>query len=75
MIIYFLAALSIALNIAVSMHVFRDHHRLGYEKVAETGLIWVLPIFGALVSLCITIESPAKVREYEEIRKFFSASR
>lgn len=74
MILYSLLILTVVLNIAVSRHVFRDQYRLGYEKTAEIGLIWVLPIMGALVSLCITFQGPAKVREYEDIRKFFSTS-
>ena len=59
----------------VTLHVIRDERRRGYEKVAESGLIWILPVLGALVSLCITFQGPAKVREYEDIRKFFSYSR
>ena len=74
MILYTLLILAVLLNIAVSRHVFHDHYRLGYEKVAEIGLIWVLPIMGALISLCITFQGPASVREYEDIRKFFRTS-
>jgi hypothetical protein len=71
MILYSLIAFTIILNIGVSRHVYLSSLRLGYEKVAEIGLIWVLPIMGALVSLCITYQSPARVREYENINRFF----
>ena len=70
-----LAMFIFALNMVVSIHVIRDHHRLGYEKVAEIGLIWVLPIMGPLVSLCITFQGPEQIREYEDIQKFFNTSR
>ncbi len=70
-----IAILFCVLNLVVSMHVIRDHHRLGYEKVAEIGLIWVLPIMGPLVSICITLQGPHKIREYEDIQKFFISSR
>jgi len=68
-----LVILTVVLNVAVSRHVHQDNRRLGYEKVAEIGLIWVLPIMGALISLCITFQNPAKVREYEDTGKFFSS--
>jgi len=73
MILYLFAiAIAIAaLNIVTTRHVLRDDRRLGYEKVAETGLIWIVPVMGALVSVCITLQSPSKIREYEDINKFF----
>ena len=73
--IYLIIFLVAVLNSLVTLHVIRDERRRGYEKVAESGLIWILPVLGALVSLCITFQGPAKVREYEDIRKFFSYSR
>jgi len=72
MIIFLAAFLITILNVAVTIHIIRDNYRLVYEKVAETGLIWIVPVFGALVSLCITLQGPAKIREYEDIMKFFS---
>ncbi len=75
MIIYLVAILIVVLNIVVTIHVIRDSHRRGYEKAAETGLIWVLPLFGALVSLCITFQGPTKVRQYENVMKFFNYTR
>lgn len=75
MTIYLIATLIIVLNILITLHVIRDDHRRRYEKIAETGLIWVLPFFGALVSLCITFQGPAKVREYEDVMKFFNYTR
>ena len=73
--IYLIIFLVAVLNSLVTLHVIRDERRRGYEKVAESGLIWILPVLGALVSLCITFQGSAKVREYEDIRKFFSYSR
>lgn len=70
--IYLAVVLIVVLNVIVTVHVNRDPHRLGYEKFAETGLIWILPLFGALVSLCITFQGPAKVREYEDIMRFLN---
>ena len=72
--LFILTVVTLALNILVSTHVFRDDRRLGYEKVAEIGLIWLVPIFGALTSICISYQNPARVREYEDIRKFWTAS-
>ena len=69
-----LAIVALVLNLLVTTQVFRDDRRLGYEKVAEIGLIWVVPVFGALISVCISYQSPAGVREYEDIRRFWSAS-
>ncbi|GAB5500743.1 MAG: hypothetical protein PsegKO_30540 [Pseudohongiellaceae bacterium] len=66
--------LLLVLNIAVSRHVYMNGQRLRYEKIAEIGLIWILPFFGALVSLCITAQGPSRVREYEDVGKFFGAS-
>jgi len=71
MILYLSAIAIVALNIAATRHVLRDGQRLGYEKAAEIGLIWILPIMGALVSVCISLQGPSKVREYEDINKFF----
>jgi len=71
MIIYFLAIALVALDIAATKHVLLDDKRLGYEKAAETGLIWILPVMGALISVCISLQGPSNVREYEDIRKFF----
>lgn len=71
---YLLIILIVALNIATSIYVLRDDRRLGYEKAAEIGLIWILPVAGALVSIGITLHGPEKVREYEAIEKFFRRS-
>ncbi len=72
MIIYITVFMIVVLNFLVTSHVIRDDQRRGYEKLAESGLIWIVPVIGALVSLCITIQGPAKIREYEDVRKFFT---
>jgi len=74
MILYFVAFGIVALNIAATRHVFRDGRRLGYEKAAEIGLIWILPVVGALVTACISLQGPSGVREYEDLQKFFRSS-
>lgn len=74
MIPYLLVIAIVALNVAATRHVLRDGRRLRYEKAAEIGLIWILPVMGALVSVCISLQSPSKVREYEDINKFFRTS-
>jgi len=74
MILYLLVILVTALNIATTNHALRDDRRLIYEKAAEIGLIWILPVMGALVSICITLHGPARVREYGDIQKFFRTS-
>jgi len=71
---YLFAIAVVALNVAATTHVLQDRQRLGYEKTAEIGLIWILPVIGALVSVCITLQGPSKVREYEEINNFFRDS-
>ena len=68
MIIYLLIVLIAFLNVIVTRHVMKDERRYKYEKIA------VLPIFGALTSLCITFQNPERVREYEDILKFFKYS-
>jgi hypothetical protein len=74
MFLYLLAIAIIALNIAATSHVFRDGQRLAYEKAAEIGLIWIVPVMGALVSVCISLQGPSRIREYEDIGKFFRTS-
>lgn len=74
MIVILLAIAILALNIVATRHVLRDSQRLRYEKAAEIGLIWVLPVFGALVSACISLQGPSRVREYEDINEFFRTS-
>lgn len=75
MTVYLLAIAILALNIAATRHVLRDSKRPGYEKAAETGLIWIVPVIGALVSACISLQGPSNVREYEDINEFFRTSR
>jgi len=73
--IAFLLAIAIpALNVAVTRQILRDGQRLSYEKAAEIGLVWIVPVFGALVSACISLQGPSKVREYEDINEFFRTS-
>lgn len=74
MTVFLLAIATLALNIAATRHVLRDGQRLRYEKAAEIGLIWVLPVFGALVSACISLQGPSRVREYEDMDEFFRTS-
>ncbi len=46
-----------------------------YERFAEVGLIWLVPVFGALVSLCISFDGLSRVREYENVMRFFGYSK
>ncbi len=61
------AFLLLIANILTTRHVWRDHRRTTGEKVAETGLVWLVPIFGLLVALAISLDGPEKVREADPI--------
>ena len=57
-----IAAVVLVFNSLVSRHVWADHRRTKQERIAEVGLIWCVPVFGGLVALAISAESPAAVR-------------
>lgn len=56
------ALMLIAINLLATCLVVCDSRRHLSEVVAECGLIWLAPLFGALVSLAIGASGPAKVR-------------
>jgi len=49
-------------NILTTRHILLDQRRTKGEKLAETGLVWLVPAFGLLVSLAISLDGPAAVR-------------
>lgn len=49
-------------NGVVSRHVWADRRRTKQERIAEVGLIWCVPVFGGLVALAISAETPERVR-------------
>jgi len=52
----------VLLNLLATVLAIRDKRRLLSEVVAEVGLIWLVPFFGALVSLAIGASGPETVR-------------
>lgn len=68
--VYIVILLIVVLNALITVHVISDERRRRFEKVAETGLIWIIPVLGILVSICITLQGSEKVREYEDMGKF-----
>jgi len=61
--ILLLAALALVLlNLIAMVLAIRDRRRLRSEVVAEVGLIWFVPLLGALVSLAIGASGPEAVR-------------
>lgn len=63
---YFFMALAVYLvtaNIIITRFIWRDSRRTTSEKVAESGLVWLVPFFGHLVALAISLEGPETVRE------------
>ena len=68
--VYIVILLIVVLNAPITVHVILDERRRRFEKVAETGLIWIIPVLGIIVSICITLQGSEKVREYEDMGKF-----
>jgi len=61
--ILLLTALALVLlNLIAMFLAMRDKRRLCSEVVAEVGFIWLVPFFGALVSLAIGVSGPEAVR-------------
>ena len=73
--IYFIAFVIVVVNLLVSTCVLRDKHRSRQEKTLETVLIWLLPILGALQSMCISCRDPQRAKEFEDIEKSFNSLR
>ena len=65
----------VLLNALVTRQVVRDPRRCLYERFAEAGLIWLVPVFGALVSLCVSFDGSARVREYGNVMRSFGYSK
>jgi len=64
--LYLLIGLAVYLvlaNLLISRYVWRDSERKMNEKIAETGLVWLVPFFGHLVVLGISLEGAEKVRK------------
>lgn len=62
-----LAFLLLIANILTTRHIWLDHRRTSGETVAETGLVWLVPFFGLLVALAISLDGPEKVRKVDPI--------
>lgn len=63
---YFLMGLAvylIAANILITRYIWRDNRRTTDEKIAESGLVWVVPFFGHLVALAISLDGPETDRK------------
>ncbi|MFU8832306.1 MAG: hypothetical protein ACNA7J_09140 [Wenzhouxiangella sp.] len=58
-----LASYLVIANILISRYVWRDSQRTMTEKIAETGLVWLVPFFGHLLALAISLEGPETVRK------------
>ena len=71
----YLIAFLVVVNLLVSACVLRDRHRSSNEKIIETVLIWLLPVFGALMSVCIFCRDPQRAKEIEDIEKSFNSLR
>jgi len=52
----------VLLNLLATVLAIRDERRRLSEIVAEAGLIWLVPFFGALVSFAIGASGPETVR-------------
>lgn len=62
-----LAVYLVAANILITRHIWRDSRRTTDEKIAESGLVWVVPFFGHLVALAISLDGPETVRKADPI--------
>lgn len=65
---YLFAGLAVYLllaNMIITRHVWKHERRTNEEKVAETGLIWLVPFFGHFIALAISLEGPENVRKVE----------
>ncbi len=58
-----LAIYLVLVNILITRHIWRDSRRTTHEKIAESGLVWVVPFFGHLVALAISLDGPESVRK------------
>lgn len=58
-----LAIYLVAANILITRFILRDSRRTRSEKIAEFGLIWLVPFFGHLVALAISLEGPETARQ------------
>lgn len=67
--IYILISGLVILNLLVSACVLKDTQRRRNEKFAEAAVIWLLPIFGALMSLCVSCRDPQREKQVEEIEQ------
>lgn len=62
-----LAVYLLLANVLVSLHVWRDRRRTTTEKIAEIGLVWLVPFLGHLVALAISLEGPAQFRSADPV--------
>lgn len=71
MTVYLLVSGLVLLNLLVSACVFRDGRRSRSEKIAETVLIWLLPVLGSVLTLCSYCRDPQREQELREIEQEF----
>jgi len=72
---YLIASLIILFNLLVSTCVVRDKRRSLYERIAEVGLIWLLPVFGGLISMSVSCRDPEREKQFQDIEKSFKSLR
>ncbi len=69
--IYVLVLGLVLLSLLVSVYVFRDIRRSRREKIFETGLIWILPLLGPVLSMCCCCRDPQREKDLREIEDRF----
>lgn len=50
-------------NILITRFIWRDSRRKINEKIAESTLVWIVPFFGHLIALAISLDGPETVRK------------
>ncbi len=58
-----LAVYLVLANIIITRYIWRDIRRTTNEKLAESALVWVVPFFGHLVALAISLDGPETIRK------------
>ena len=65
---YFIIGLVVYLliaNVLITRHVWLDSRRTTNEKIAEVGLLWLVPFLGHLVALAISLDGPENARQVD----------